>query len=89
MALGARMREVVAGLVREAVVLALCGVGLGAALAFVTSRILISSVPGIGALHSTSLMGAAALFVAVAVVASWLPARRAAGVDPARILQEE
>ena len=89
MALGARMREVVARVVREAAVLACFGVGLGAVLSLVTSRILISAVPGIGAVHSTSLLGAAALFVAVAVMASWLPARRAAGVDPARVLQEE
>jgi predicted permease len=89
MALGARAEQVLGMVLREALWMTGVGVvvGLGAALA--VGRLIASLLFGLRAWDPMTLSGAAVLLVAVALGASWVPARRAAGVDPGRALREQ
>jgi len=89
MALGARAEQVLGMVLREALWMTGVGVvvGLGAALA--VGRLIASLLFGLKAWDPMTLSGAAVLLVAVALGASWVPARRAAGVDPGRALREQ
>jgi ABC-type antimicrobial peptide transport system permease subunit len=74
---------------REASWLAGIGVlaGLGAALAL--GRLVASMLYGLKPWDPATLVSSAALLIAVAMTASWFPAKRAAGVDPMRALRHE
>ena len=89
MALGAD-RGVVAGMVvRQGLLLTAAGLAIGLAGAFVLTRLMGSLLYGVGALDLTTYIVVSALLGLVAVLASWLPARRAARVDPALTLRGE
>jgi putative ABC transport system permease protein len=62
-------------------------VGLGATLIF--TRSISTLLYGIGNFDAISFIGAAVVLIAVALVACWLPARRAMGVDPIIALRYE
>jgi len=64
------------------------GVMLGLAGGFMTSRLLGSLLFGVAATDMQTFLGAAVVILAVAALASWLPARRAARVDPAVALRD-
>ncbi len=64
------------------------GIGLGLAGSWAAARLLASVGAGLPALDAWSFVVAAGLLAAVAVAAAWLPARRAAVVDPWQILRE-
>src|SRR5262249_54104432 len=81
-ALGAMERRIVMMIVREAAALALVGIAIGSVAALFASRSLSSLVFGV-ATTDPRVYGAVALtLIAVAVAAAYLPARRAARVDP-------
>jgi len=69
--------------------LALMGVGLGLAGAFVVARFLTSMLFGVGMYDPATFLGVAALLIAVALAASYIPARRAMRVDPIVALRYE
>ncbi|MGC2635899.1 MAG: ABC transporter permease [Acidobacteriaceae bacterium] len=89
MALGAQPARVLRMVFREAWWIAAIGVaaGLGGALAL--GRLIGAMLYGLKPWDPATLGGAAALLIAVALGASWIPARRAAGVDPMRALRHE
>jgi predicted permease len=89
MALGAQPQRILRMVVREAWWLTFAGVvvGLGAALAM--GRLVASMLYGLQPYDPVTLGAAALLLAAVAIAASWIPARRAAGVDPMRALRHE
>jgi predicted permease len=89
MALGAQPGRVLRMVLREAWWMALIGVvaGLGAALAM--GRLIGSMLFGLKPWDPATLGIAALLLVAVALAASWVPARRAAGVEPMEALRHE
>ena len=89
MALGARRGDVLRLVVGRHVRLALFGVGLGLAGAVAFARALRGLLYGVGATDPATLAGVAALLGAVAAAAAYLPARRAAGLDPAAALRSE
>jgi predicted permease len=89
MALGASAGSVRGMVVRHGVVLALGGVALGLGAAAVLSRVMASLLYGVAALDPLTYATVGASLVAVATLASWLPALRAAGVDPSRALRAE
>ena len=82
MALGATRRQIAIPIVRETLLLAAIGVVIGTPLVFATTRLVRSSLFGVEPTDPLTLGGAAVLLLVVAVVAAWVPARRAARVDP-------
>ena len=88
MALGAGTAAVRSLVVREGVVLAVAGVGGGVALSIWIGQALQHRLYGVGAFDAVSLMLAAATLVTAALLASWLPARRASRVDPVVALRD-
>ena len=89
LALGASAPSVVRIVLREALSAAATGalVGLGAAV--VVGRLLRGLLVGVAPLDPLTLVVAAAALVGAAVLAAWLPARRAALIDPAVVLRQE
>jgi ABC-type antimicrobial peptide transport system permease subunit len=69
--------------------LALIGVAIGALGALAGGRALASQLYGVSASDPATLAGVAVTLVAVAALASWLPARRATRVDPVVALRVE
>ena len=82
MALGARGRDVVALVTRRGTALAAVGVALGVVGAAGLTRVLASLLYGVSPTDPLTLAAVAAMVMMVAVLASLLPARRAARVDP-------
>jgi predicted permease len=89
MALGARARDVVALFVRQALWRVAAGGAVGLVLAIAVARLLGSVLYGVGSFDALSLAGAAGVMTLAAVTASWLPARRAARVDPVVALRAD
>lgn len=92
LALGASAGRILRITARQGVLLALAGVPFGAAGAWVLRRFATGSIFGVAAQAvqpSVALLLAALVLVATAGVASYLPARRAARVDPAGVLRSE
>jgi predicted permease len=81
-ALGASTRSVVRMVVGQALMLAVVGVSLGGVAAFWATRVLGTMLFAVGARDPVSYVGATVLLLVVALGAAWLPARRAARVDP-------
>jgi len=82
MALGARPRDVAWPVLRGALLMAGIGAGLGGAGALVLVQLIKSQLYGVAPHDPATLLGATLLLLAVAALAAWLPARRAAKTDP-------
>jgi predicted permease len=89
MALGARRRGVFALVVAEALRLTLVGIAIGLALSFPMGHLLAGLVAGIRPGDALTYAGAAAVWIAVALVGSYLPARKAAALNPVNALRQE
>ncbi len=81
-ALGAKGRDVLALVLKQGLRLALLGVALGVAGSLAVTRMMRSLLFGLSAADPAAYAGVALLLIAVALVACWIPARRAAKVDP-------
>jgi predicted permease len=89
MALGATGPSVRSMVVRQGLVLAGGGVLLGLVVAGAMSSVLASLLYGVSATDPITYGGVALALVTVSLVASWIPATRAAGVDPSKALRAE
>jgi putative ABC transport system permease protein len=89
MALGAGRSAVLRLVVFEGVKLILLGLGLGLAGAMVLTRLLSDLLYGVRPHDLSIFTGVSILLAAVAVLASWIPARRATRVDPMAALRQE
>jgi ABC-type antimicrobial peptide transport system permease subunit len=88
-ALGAGPRRLVAMVLRQGAVLAALGAALGIGVALGTTRAIGSVLYEVEPLDTVSFALAVTVLGAAALLASWLPARRAARVDPIVALRSE
>ena len=89
MALGAEPARVLRMVLREASWLGILGVVAGLAGALALGRVIGAMLYGLKPWDPATLAASAVLLLAVALAAGWVPARRAAGVDPMRALRHE
>jgi ABC-type antimicrobial peptide transport system permease subunit len=88
-ALGARPWDVARPILREALTLTAIGVAIGLPVALALVRVMLSVVYGIEPNDPITIIGTVVIMVAVAALAAWIPARRAAKVDPMVALRYE
>jgi predicted permease len=89
LALGAQRWQIVAGVVRQSVTLALGGSAIGLIAAAFVAQLLRSFLFGVRAVDPVTFAAVAVLMIGLALAAAWIPARRAASVDPMTTLRME
>ena len=89
MALGAQQNQVMRMVLRQGMKLTILGLIIGVALSLVFSRILAGLLFGVKLAYPTPFIAVAALLLLIAVLASYIPAKRAMQVDPAIALRRE
>ena len=89
LALGARPRSVLAAVLRQTLGLTLAGVAVGLGGAFMTTEVVATFLYGLTARDPLTFGGVSLALVATAVAAGYLPARRAARIDPLRAIRTE
>jgi putative ABC transport system permease protein len=89
MALGASRAGLVGMVVRQGLTLAVLGTAIGVAGAAVLSRLLSSLLFATSPTDFATFVGVAAVFLSVAAVASFVPARQVTGIDPLTALRQE
>jgi putative ABC transport system permease protein len=87
MALGAERRQVVRDVVGQGTLLALVGAGIGLVAAFGLARVLRTLLVGVSAQDPTIFAAVPATLILVAILAAWLPARRASRIQPVDALR--
>jgi ABC-type antimicrobial peptide transport system permease subunit len=88
-ALGARQSDVLNMILKESLALALAGTVIGVPVALMATRLIANRLFGISAGDPVTIGGVVLLMTAVAVLAGFLPARRAARVDPLVAVRHE
>ena len=89
MALGASARDVLKMVVRQGMMLALVGTGLGLVASFLLTRLIASLLFEVSATDPLTYVLISLLFISLALLACWIPARRATRVDPMVALRYE
>jgi putative ABC transport system permease protein len=89
MALGATRYRVVTLVLREGTILAAVGLALGFVGAYFVGRAMQSMLFGVKALDVSAFAAVGAILLLSALVACWIPAQRAAGTEPMKVLRTE
>ncbi len=89
MALGAQPYQVVGSICRQGVAVAIVGIGLGLVGAFALTRFLATLLFEVSTTDASVLLLAAVVLLVVSAIATWLPARKAASIDPALALRSQ
>ncbi len=89
LALGAQAGQVVRYVVRRGIILTVIGLVVGLLLGLFASMGISGVLYGISPIEPVALIGALIVLLLIALVASWLPARRATRIDPVRALEAE
>jgi putative ABC transport system permease protein len=89
MSMGAQTGNVLALVLRSGMLLTMLGLAIGLPVAFLLARALSSLLFGVQAADPASFIGLPLLLLAVAGIACYLPARRAANLDPLRALRHD
>jgi putative ABC transport system permease protein len=87
MALGAVRSDMLKLVLAQGMKLALVGVALGTVLAYALTRLLASLLFGVKAADAPTFLGVAGTLTAVALMAAWIPARRASAMEPCEALR--
>jgi ABC-type antimicrobial peptide transport system permease subunit len=82
MAVGASVRDILISVLRQGLTLAVIGVCIGLPVVLGVGYILRGVMFGLDPADLIVLVGTSLLVIAVAVLAAWIPARRAARIDP-------
>ena len=85
----AQRGQILGLVVRQGMVLALSGVAAGLVGSFVTSQLLQSLLYGVSPTDIVAFGGVTAVLLSVALLASYVPARRATAVDPVTALRAD
>ena len=88
-AIGAERHQVLGAVIRDGMRPALIGLGVGTVLAYLGARLLTSVLVGVSPMDPLAFAGGTSILLFAALVASWVPARRALGIDPMHTLREE
>ena len=88
-ALGAQSRQVVHLIVREGTRLVLAGIAIGLGISLLTSRLLSNLLFEVDVHDPASLLIAPAAVFCLSALACYLPARRAAALDPSLVFRDE
>ena len=89
MALGAQRRDVLGMVLRNGMLMALCGIGLGLGLAWVVTRLMSSLLFDVSTTDPLIFLSISLVLLAMALLACYLPARKATTVDPMVALRYE
>jgi len=89
MALGASSRQILRAVLQEGLLLTAIGLGIGFGLSLVAGKALGSLLFGVTPTDSITYLGVFAVLAVVSLVACYLPARRAARIDPMQALRQE
>jgi predicted permease len=89
MAIGAGKRDILLLMIRESARPVMAGLLVGMLLAVGASRLLSGVLYGLSTVDAVAFLGASLLFAAVALIATWLPSRRAMRIDPLVALRYE
>ena len=89
MALGAQTSSIFSLVIGQGAALSAIGIVIGAGSALILTRLMRSMLVGVAPSDPLTFVGVAGLFFAIAIVACWIPARRAASLDPANALRDE
>jgi putative ABC transport system permease protein len=88
-ALGASRVQVIWLILREASLLAVVGLGIGLAGALLVGRTMRTTLYGVGTMDFSVILSVAVILFGTALFASYLPARRAALIDPMKALRTD
>jgi putative ABC transport system permease protein len=88
-ALGAQRGDVVGMVVREGMAIAIAGIVAGMAAALALTRLMASLLYGVNTTDPRIFAAASVTLAVTALLASWWPARKAAGIDPTIALRDE
>jgi ABC-type antimicrobial peptide transport system permease subunit len=89
MALGADRNDVLRLVVRQGLIMTVTGIMLGLALAFAAGQLLAQQLTGVSGTDPVSYIVTAAGLLAISLLACFLPARRAAVLDPLKALRRD
>jgi ABC-type antimicrobial peptide transport system permease subunit len=88
MAMGAERGDIVKLVVMQGLRLSGMGIVIGLIAAIVLGRVMTAMLVGVKATDPVTLVAMTVIFLGISAFASWMPARRAAGLDPKTALHE-
>jgi putative ABC transport system permease protein len=89
MAFGAESRSIFGLVIGHGLRMSVIGVGIGLVIAILSTRVMSSMLIGVRPTDPLTFVAIVAVFLAIAAAACWIPARRAAGMDPNAALRQE